>query len=242
MKKTMNVVQWYAHINQILQTENPHAHDTLLRDVDACADREKFYLHEELLLKSAEYGRAELIDALFRFFPTLHENIVASYAITEAARKGQAQTIGVLLPHRGSEYTCSFALEEAAARGHVECLGLLMPFSDCLEYDSQALRWAAQNNRLECVKILLPHSDPYARNGEALQYACAHRNSDMIDLLYPLYSLQQIAQAVEEMENSVGQEFTQEDADFLKYMYTNSLLQSATEQHTASATKTTHKM
>jgi len=238
----MDITQWYTHINDTLQSNDLNAHNTLLHAVEDCANRTTFDLHEELLLKSAEYGRVELIGKILGFFPVLHENIVVSYAISEAARKGRAQTIEALLPHRCTEYTCSLALEEAAARGHVECVKSLIPFSNCLEFDSQAFRWAAQKNRLECVKILLPHSDPYARNSEALQYACAHNNTEMIELLYPLYSLEQIEQAVEEMENSVGQEFTQEDADFLKHMYTNSLLQNAVKQYTSSAVKTTYKI
>lgn len=237
----MNVIQWYAHINETLRTEDPRAHKTLLQEVNTCTDRETFYLHEELLLKSAEYGRVKIVATILQVFPTLHENVVVSSAISEASRKGQAQTIAALLPHRCSEYTCSLALEEAAARGHVECVRLLIPFSDCLEYDSQAFRWAAQKNRLECVKILLPHSNVYARSSEALQYACANRNAEMIELLYPLHSLEQIEHAAEDMDNSVGQEFTQEDADFLKQMHTKSLLQSATKQYT-SFVKTPHKI
>lgn len=238
----MDITQWYAHINDTLQSDDSNAHNTLLHAVEYCANRTMFDLHEELLLKSAEYGRVELIGKILRFFPVLHENVVVSYAISEAARKGQSQIIEALLPHRCTEYTCSLALEEAAARGHVECARILIPLSNCLEFESQAFRWAAQKNRLECVKILLPHSDPYARNSEALQYACGHRNTEMIELLYPLHSLEQIAQAVEEMDNSVGQEFTQEDSDFLKQMYTNSLLQSAVKEHTPLVVKTPHKI
>ena len=238
----MDITQWYAHINDTLQSDDSNAHNTLLHAVEDCANRTMFDLHEELLLKAAEYGRVELIGQILRFFPVLHENIVVSYAISEAARKGQSQIIEVLLPHRCTEYTCSLSLEEAAARGHVECVRILIPLSNCLEFESQAFRWAAQKNRLECVKILLPHSDPYARNSEALQYACAHHNTQMIELLYPLYSLEHIEQAIEEMENSVGQEFTQEDADFLKQMYTNSLLQNAVKEYIPSVEKTTRKI
>lgn len=238
----MDITQWYAHINDTLQSNNSNAHNILLHAVENCANRTTFDLHEELLLKSAEYGQVELIGKIFQFFPILHENIVVSYSISEAARKGQSQTIEALLPHRCSEYTCSLALEEAAARGHVDCVRLLMPFSDCLEYDSQAFRWAAQKNRLECVKILLPYSDPYARNSEALQYACAHRSAEMIELLYPLHSLEQIQKAVEEMDNSVGQEFRQEDADFLKQMYTNLLLQTVVKEHSPFPVQKSHKI
>lgn len=238
----MNITQWYDHINDTLQSKNPHAHDILLHAVERCAHRTKFDLHEELLLKSAEYGRVELIGKIFKFFPVLHENIVVSYAISEAARKGQSQTIQALLPHRCTEYTCSLALEEAAARGHVECVTILIPFSDCMGYNSQAFRHAAQRNRLECVKILLPYSDPCACNAEALQYACSHRNTEMIDLLFPLHSLEQIKNAVEEMNNSVGQEFTQDDADFLQQMYSKSLLQSAVKEHIPSVVKMPHKI
>jgi hypothetical protein len=238
----MNITQWYDHINDTLQSENPHAHDILLHAVERCAHRTKFDLHEELLLKSAEYGRVELIGKIFKFFPVLYQNIVVSYAISEAARKGQSKAIEALLPHRCPEYTCNIALEEAAARGHVECVTTLIPFSDCMGYNSQAFRHAAQKNRLECVKALLPCSDPCARNSEALQYACAHRNTEMIELLYPLHSLEQIKSAVEDMNSSVGQEFTQDDADFLQQMYTRSLLQSAIKGHKSSVVKTPHKI
>lgn len=238
----MNITAWYTYIHEILQGDKVGLHNNLLHAVKACSDCAAFELPEEMLQKAAEFGRVELIAKLLKVFPALSGEAVVNYAMNEAARNGHSKALSVLLNHRCIDYLCDTALEEAAARGHTQCVELLIPFANCLIGNSGALRLAAKGNRFECVKLLLPHSNPLACHAEALQYAASHQNEDMLLLLYPLHSRDQVQDVLEIMEDSVGYEFDQEGVDFLQRWHTNVLLNEAVQNYLPLLPKTIKKI
>lgn len=238
----MNNTAWYTYIDKIVQGDKVDQHNNLLYSAKASADCENFELAEEMLHKAAEFSRVELIGKLFEEFPRLSGKAIVNYAMNDAARHGKIKALQALLRHRCEGYSCDTALETAAARGYARCVEALIPMANCLIGDSCALRQAAARNHLECVKILLAHSNPLARHCEALQYAASHQNEEMLKLLYPLHSPEQVQHALEYMQNCVGQEFNQEDVDYLQQWHTNKLLGVALQEQCPIAFKVPKKI
>lgn len=78
-------------------------------------------------------------------------------ALIEAARRGDAPTVGALLLR--SEVRArtgnALALTQAAMNGHVECVKLLLPFSNPKQHAARALERAVEGRHAKCVEVLL---------------------------------------------------------------------------------------
>lgn len=79
--------------------------------------------------------------------------------LVEAARKGDAQTIKMLIPLADPRWESSLALMRAAEYGCRECVLLLLPYSCPRDHASRALMMAVARGWDLCVDELFEHSD-----------------------------------------------------------------------------------
>jgi len=88
------------------------------------------------------------------------------FALRDAARAGDALTVGLLLRHGADprvEIESRSPLVHAVAAQSVECVKLLIPVSDVGAQKNLALHTATQNQNLEIGRLLLPHCDVFER-------------------------------------------------------------------------------
>lgn len=79
--------------------------------------------------------------------------------LVEAARKGDAETIKMLLSVADPCWESSLALMRAAEYGHKDCLLLLLPHSRPTDHASRALMMAVARGCDSCVDELFECSD-----------------------------------------------------------------------------------
>jgi ankyrin repeat protein len=109
----------------------------------------------------------------------------------EAAARGQAECVEILLPLVGADIIISGgdALMPAAKSGNVECVKLLLPHCQPTRQNEaglSALMIAAQSGSAECVRLLLPLSDPLALDKygcRALEHAAIGGSAEIARLL-----------------------------------------------------------
>lgn len=79
--------------------------------------------------------------------------------LVEAARKGDPETIKILLPLANPRWESSLALMRAAEHGYKDCVVLLLPHSNPQDHASRALMMAVAHGWDLCVEVLFEHSD-----------------------------------------------------------------------------------
>lgn len=79
--------------------------------------------------------------------------------LVEAARKGDADAIKILLPLADPRWQSSLALMRAAENGYKECVVLLLAQSCPKDHASRALMMAVARGWDLCVDVLFEHSD-----------------------------------------------------------------------------------
>lgn len=102
-----------------------------------------------------------------------------------AALLGRTEMLSALIPF-ASQKIATQALGEAVRRGQAEATKLLLPVSDPKENDSYALRCAVENGHTDIVELLIPVSNPKALESTALFFAINKNNKDLIELLIPV--------------------------------------------------------
>ena len=149
------------------------------------------YNNSELLFTAAREGYLDIVKLLA---PLSKPHKGYESVLVEAAVRGHLDVIEFLLPisnldHDNLQDKKLFPLFFAAAYGHVSVLRLLLPFfEDNQVMINSSLAGAAERGQRDALLFLLPLSDPKANFSNVLFKAAQSDQFEMIDLLYPVSS------------------------------------------------------